>query len=49
MRPFGMYHDEDQQIVRESWERCLISPGVEWVRRAPLSPRVAREQWVRLF
>jgi PAS domain-containing protein len=29
MRPFGMYHDDDIVAVRDSWERCLRSPGVE--------------------
>jgi PAS domain S-box-containing protein len=48
MRPFGMYHDEDQQTVRESWERCLASPGVEWVDARLYRPN-GGEQWVRLF
>jgi PAS domain S-box-containing protein len=48
MRPFGMYHDDDQQTVRESWDRCLASPGVEWVDARLYRPN-GGEQWVRLF
>ncbi len=48
MQPFGMYHDEDQLAVKESWERCLRSSGVEWVDTRLHRPH-GGEQWVRVF
>ncbi len=48
MRPFGLYHDEDQQAVRESWERCLLSNGVEYVDTRLYRPN-GGVQWVRVF
>src|SRR5262249_3863576 len=48
MRPFGMYHDDDQQAVRESWQRCLVSSNVEWVDTRLYRPH-GGEQWVRVF
>lgn len=47
MTPFGMYHDDDIPAVRESWERCLRSPGVESIDARLYRPN--GEQWVRLF
>jgi signal transduction histidine kinase/ActR/RegA family two-component response regulator len=48
MRPFGMYHDDDIVAVRESWERCLRSPGVESIDARLYRPN-DEEQWVRIF
>ena len=48
MTPFGMYHDDDIPAVRESWERCLRSPGVESIDARLYRPNNG-EQWVRLF
>jgi signal transduction histidine kinase/ActR/RegA family two-component response regulator len=48
MTPFGMYHDDDIPAVRESWERCLRSPGVESIDARLYRPGNG-EQWVRLF
>jgi signal transduction histidine kinase/ActR/RegA family two-component response regulator len=48
MRPWGMYHDADQELVRESWDRCLRSDKVEWVDTRLYRPHGA-EQWVRVF
>ncbi len=46
--PFGLYMDEEQPIVRASWERCLRSTAVE-----SLDTRIYRPdgegRWVRLF
>ncbi len=46
--PFGMYHDEDQTAVRDSWERCLRSSKVEWIDTRLYRP-TGDEQWVRVF
>ncbi len=46
--PFGMYHDDDIPAVRESWERCLRSRGVESSAARLYRPN-GGEQWVRLF
>ncbi len=46
--PFGLYHNEDQQAVRESWERCLRSNGVESIDTRLYRPN-GGEQWVRIF
>lgn len=48
MMPFGMYHDDDIPPVRESWERCLRSRGVESIDARLYRPN-GGEQWVRLF
>jgi PAS domain S-box-containing protein len=48
MRPFGMYHDDDVSLVRESWERCLRSDNVEWIDSRLYRPH-GGEQWVRVF
>jgi len=48
MRPFGMYHDDDVNAVRESWERCLRSNQVEWIDTRLYRPN-GGEQWVRMF
>ncbi len=48
MMPFGMYHDDDISPVRESWERCLRSRGVESIDARLYRPH-GGEQWVRLF
>ena len=48
MRPFGMYHDDDIAAVRESWERCLRSPGVESIDARLYRPN-GEDQWVRIF
>jgi signal transduction histidine kinase/ActR/RegA family two-component response regulator len=48
MRPFGMYHDDDIPAVRDSWERCLRSQGVESID-ARLYRANSDEQWVRMF
>ncbi|HVY90111.1 MAG TPA: ATP-binding protein [Hyphomonadaceae bacterium] len=48
MRPFGMYHDDDVAAVRDSWERCLRSPGVESIDARLYRPN-GGEQWVRIF
>ena len=48
MRPFGMYHDDDIAAVRESWERCLRSQGVESIDTRLYRPN-GDEQWVRMF
>jgi len=48
MMPFGMYHDDDIPPVRESWERCLKSRGVESIDARLYRPN-GGEQWVRLF
>lgn len=46
--PFGLYMDDEQPIVRASWERCLRSTAVE-----SLDTRIYRPdgegRWVRLF
>ncbi|MEQ1609722.1 MAG: response regulator [Hyphomonadaceae bacterium] len=47
-RPFGMYHDDDIAAVRESWERCLRSQGVESIDTRLYRPN-GDEQWVRMF
>jgi len=48
MRPFGMYHDDDIAAVRESWESCLRSPGVQSIDARLYRPN-GEDQWVRLF
>ena len=48
MKPFGMYHDDDIPAVRESWERCLSSRGVESIDTRLYRPN-GGEQWVRMF
>ena len=48
MMPFGMYHDDDIAAVRESWERCLRSQGVESIDARLYRPN-GGEQWVRIF
>jgi len=48
MRPFGMYHDDDIAAVRDSWERCLRSPGVESIDARLYRPG-QDDQWVRIF
>ncbi len=48
MKPFGMYHDDDINIVRESWERCLRSQEVESIDARLYRPK-GDEQWVRIF
>jgi signal transduction histidine kinase/ActR/RegA family two-component response regulator len=47
-RPFGMYHDDDIQKVKESWDRCFLTGNVEWVDTRLYRPH-GDEQWVRVF
>ncbi len=46
--PFGLYVDEEQDRVREAWERCLATTGV-----GSLDTRIYRPdgegRWMRLF
>ncbi len=46
--PFGLYVDEEQDKVRESWERCLKSANVEGLDTRIYRPDSAGH-WVRLF
>ena len=46
--PFGLYMDDEQQAVRESWDRCLHSSAVETIDTRIYRPD-GRGRWVRLF
>lgn len=46
--PFGVYMDEEQKAVRESWDRCLASNGVESIDTRIYRPD-SKGRWVRLF
>jgi signal transduction histidine kinase/ActR/RegA family two-component response regulator len=48
LRAFGLYHDDDQQLVRESWDRCLEADGIEIIDTRLHRPD-GKDQWVRLF
>ncbi|RYZ14539.1 MAG: PAS domain S-box protein [Alphaproteobacteria bacterium] len=47
VNPFALYMDDEQQAVRESWNRCLVSGGES------IDTRIYRPdgkgRWVRLF
>ncbi len=46
--PFGLYHDDEQARVRESWERCLRSDAVERIDTRLYRPG-GGGHWVRIF
>lgn len=46
--PFGIYMDEEQKAVRESWDRCLASDGVESIDTRIYRPD-GKGRWMRLF
>ncbi|MDP3740431.1 MAG: ATP-binding protein [Hyphomonadaceae bacterium] len=46
--PFGLYHDDEKQRVRESWDRCLRSNAVESIDTRIYSPD-GDGHWVRIF
>ena len=46
--PFGIYVDEEQKAVRESWDRCLASNSVESIDTRIYHPD-GQGRWVRLF
>ena len=46
--PFGLYADDEQERVRESWERCLKTGHVETMDTRLYRP-AGEEQWVRVF
>ncbi len=46
--PFGIYMDEEQKAVRESWDRCLVSNGVESIDTRIYRPD-GKGRWMRLF
>ncbi len=48
MNPFGIYVEEEQQAVRQSWDRCLISNAVESMDTRIHTPD-GSGRWVRLF
>jgi signal transduction histidine kinase/ActR/RegA family two-component response regulator len=45
---FGLYADDEQARVQLSWERCLLSPGVESIDTRLYRPN-HKGHWVRLF
>jgi signal transduction histidine kinase/ActR/RegA family two-component response regulator len=46
--PFGMYHDDEQARVRESWSRCLKSGVTEAIDTRLFCPD-GDGRWVRMF
>lgn len=48
MSPFGLYIEEEQQKVRASWDRCLVSNEVESMDTRIFTPD-GKGRWVRLF
>lgn len=46
--PFGVYHDDEQARLRESWDRCLRSEGIETIDTRLYRPD-GGEHWVRIF
>lgn len=46
--PFGLYVDEEQAAVRASWDRCLVSNGVESIDTRIYHPD-GKGRWIRLF
>jgi len=46
--PFGIYHDDEVENVRKSWERCLASNAVESLDTRIYHPD-GKGRWVRLF
>ena len=46
--PFGLYADDEQERVRESWERCLKTGHVETMDTRLYRPD-GEEHWVRVF
>ena len=46
--PFGIYIDEEQAAVRASWDRCLVSNGVESIDTRIYHPD-GKGRWMRLF
>jgi len=48
LSPFGLYHDDEQAKVRESWERCVRSQAVESIDTRLYRPH-GDGHWVRVF
>lgn len=48
LNPFGIYTEDQQDAVRKSWERCLVSNDVESMDTRIHTPD-GKGRWVRLF
>ncbi|MDP3494928.1 MAG: ATP-binding protein [Hyphomonadaceae bacterium] len=48
VNPFGLYMDEEQSAVRDSWDRCLVSNAVESIDTRIYRPD-GKGRWMRLF
>jgi PAS domain S-box-containing protein len=48
VNPFGVYADDEQERVRESWERCLKTGHIETIDTRVYRPD-GDDQWVRVF
>jgi PAS domain S-box-containing protein len=48
VNPFGLYADDEQARVRESWERCLRTQAVESIDTRVYRPD-GEGHWVRIF